>query len=168
MIIAPKRCSSVVLIVMFCGVQLGAISRRVPKILIHVMRLKMIVLKLLPHFQGQWVNSSPRGQNDHDFTNNYCRCIFVNEKFRIVIEMSLKFVPKGPIGFGDNTDLLWWNNVNNQFCQLTTRVSYQRGIRRPFKCTGNHSYWGLKNNRGTQSKNGLQNLWGNTVFFILC
>ena len=28
-----------------------------------------------------------------------------------------------PIGFGDNTDLLWWNNVNNQFCQLTTRVS---------------------------------------------
>ena len=27
------------------------------------------------------------------------------------------------IGFGDNTDLLWWHNVNNQFCQLTTRVS---------------------------------------------
>ena len=48
------------------------------------------------------------------------------------------------IGFGDNTDLLWWNNVNNQFCQLTTRVSYQRGIRRPFECTGNHTYWGLK------------------------
>ena len=72
------------------------------------------------------------------------------------------------IGFGDNTGLLWWNNVNNQFCQLTTRVSYQRGIRRPFKCTGNHTYWGLKNNWSTQSKNGLQNLWGNTVFFILC
>ena len=48
------------------------------------------------------------------------------------------------IGFGDNTDLIWWNNVNNQFCQLTTRVWYQRGIRRPFKCTGNHTYWGLK------------------------
>ena len=72
------------------------------------------------------------------------------------------------IGFGDNTDLLWSNNVNNQFCQLTTRISYQRGIRRPFKCTGNHTYRGLKNNRGMQSKNGLQNLWGNTVFFILC
>ena len=53
-----------------------------------------------------------------------------------------------PIGFGDNTDLLWWNNVNNQFCQLTTRVSYQRGIRRPFECTRNHTYWGLKNNWG--------------------
>ena len=72
------------------------------------------------------------------------------------------------IGFGDNTDLLWWINVNNQFCQLTTRVSYQRGIRWPFKCIGNHTYWGLKNNWGMQSKNGLQNLWANTVFFILC
>ena len=61
-----------------------------------------------------------------------------------------------PIGFGDNTNLLWWNNVNNQFCQLTTGVLYQRGIRRPFKCTGNHTYWGLTNNWDMQSKNGLQ------------
>ena len=76
--------------------------------------------------------------------------------------------PSTTIGFGDNADLLWWNNVNNQFCQLTTKVSYQRGIRRPFKCTGNHTYWGLKNNWGMQSKNGLQNLWGNIMFFILC
>ena len=72
------------------------------------------------------------------------------------------------IRFGDNTDLLWWNNVNNQFCQLTTRLSYKKGIRRPFKCTGNHTYWCLKNNWDMQSKNGLQNLWGNIVFFILC
>ena len=76
--------------------------------------------------------------------------------------------PHSWIGFGDNTCLLWWNKVNNQFCQLTTRVSYQRGIRWPFKCTGNHTYWGLKNNWSMQSKNGLQNLWGNTVFFIPC
>ena len=33
------------------------------------------------------------------------------------------FLGEPPIGFGDNTDLLWWNNVNNQFCQLTSRVS---------------------------------------------
>ena len=51
---------------------------------------------------------------------------------------------------------------------LTTRVWYQRGIRGPNKCTGNNTYWGLKNNWGMQSKNGLQNLWRNTVFFILC
>ena len=35
------------------------------------------------------------------------------------------------IGFGDNADLLWWNNVNNYFCQLTTRVWYQRGSEDP-------------------------------------
>ena len=48
------------------------------------------------------------------------------------------------IGFGYYTDLFWWNNINNQFCQLTTRVWYQRGMRGPYKCTGNHTYWGLK------------------------
>ena len=37
----------------------------------------------------------------------------------------------GGIGFGDNTNLLWWNNVNNHVCQLTTRVSYQRGSEDP-------------------------------------
>ena len=68
--------------------------------------------------------------------------------------LNSNFSSQGPIGFSDNTDLFWWNNVNNQFCQLTTRVSYKKGIRRPFKCTGNHTYWVIKNNCGTQSKNG--------------
>ena len=31
------------------------------------------------------------------FADNIFRCIFVNEKFCILIEISLKFVPKGPI-----------------------------------------------------------------------
>ena len=48
------------------------------------------------------------------------------------------------IGFGDYTNLLWWNNINTQFCQLTARVWYQMGIRGPFKCTGNHTYWCIK------------------------
>ena len=42
------------------------------------------------------------------------------------------------------------------------------GIEGPYKYTENHTYWGLKNNWGMQSKNGLQKLWGNIVFFILC
>ena len=84
------------------------------------------------------------------------RCSSFKEIFarnsRIVMFLRYKDPLSLWIGFGDNTDLLWWNNVNNQFCQLTTRVSYQRGIRRPFKCTGNHTYWGLKNKWGVQSK----------------
>ena len=133
------------------------------------------------HLQTQlWQNSDPVFTRDRhlahlslDKITAFSQTIFSSalswmKSFVFFIEISLTFVSKGPIGFGDNTDLLWWNNVNNQFCQLTTRVSYQRGIRQPFKCTGNHTYRGLKNNRGMQSKNGLQNLWGNTVFLILC
>ena len=44
----------------------------------------------------QQVNSSPPGQNGHHFADNIFRCIFVNEKSCIFIEISFKFVPKGP------------------------------------------------------------------------
>ena len=36
-----------------------------------------------------------------------------------------------------------------------------------YKWTRNHTYWGLKNNWGMQSKNGLQNLWGNKKIISL-
>ena len=45
----------------------------------------------------QWINSSPPGQNGHHFTDNIFRCIFGNEKFCILIKVSLKFAPKGSI-----------------------------------------------------------------------
>ena len=35
------------------------------------------------------------------------------------------------------------------------------GITGLYKNIGNHTYLGLRNNRGMQSKNGLQNVWGN-------
>ena len=46
-----------------------------------------------------WVNSSfPRQNGSHlHLADNIFRCIFVNEKFCILIKISLKFVPKGPI-----------------------------------------------------------------------
>ena len=37
------------------------------------------------------------------FTDNIFKCIFINEKFCIFIQISLKFVPKGPI---DNMSVL--------------------------------------------------------------
>ena len=40
--------------------------------------------------------SSP-GQNGRRFADDIFRCIFVNEKFCILMKISLKFVPKGPI-----------------------------------------------------------------------
>ena len=43
------------------------------------------------------VNSSPPGQNVRHFADDIFRCIFMNEKFCILIKISLKFVPTGPI-----------------------------------------------------------------------
>ena len=43
------------------------------------------------------LNSSPPGQNVRRFTDDIFRCIFVNENICILIKISLKFVPKGPI-----------------------------------------------------------------------
>ena len=44
------------------------------------------------------INLSPSGQNGGYFADNIFICIFVNETFCILIKLSLKFVPKGPIG----------------------------------------------------------------------
>ena len=43
------------------------------------------------------VNTSPPEQNDRHFADDIFRCIFVNEKFCILIKISLKFIPEGPI-----------------------------------------------------------------------
>ena len=41
------------------------------------------------------VDSSPPGQNGCHFADNIFKCMFMNEKFYILIRISLKFVPKG-------------------------------------------------------------------------
>ena len=43
------------------------------------------------------LKSSPPGQNGPHFADDILRYILVNEKFCILIKISLKFVPKGPI-----------------------------------------------------------------------
>ena len=43
------------------------------------------------------LNSSPPGQNGRHLADQIFRCIFVNEKFCILIEISMKFVSNGPI-----------------------------------------------------------------------
>ena len=44
-----------------------------------------------------WLTLSPPSQNGHHFAEDVSKCIFVNEKFCLLIKISLKFVPKGPI-----------------------------------------------------------------------
>ena len=43
------------------------------------------------------LNLSLPGRNGHHFADDIFRCILVNEKFYILINISLNFVPKGPI-----------------------------------------------------------------------
>ena len=43
------------------------------------------------------IDSSPPGQNGCHFTDNVYICIFMNETFCILIEISLNCVPKGPM-----------------------------------------------------------------------
>ena len=50
-------------------------------------------------YRPQYVNSSPPGQNGRHFADDILRCIFLNETFYILINISLKFVPKGPIDY---------------------------------------------------------------------
>ena len=40
---------------------------------------------------------SPWTINGHHFANDIFKCIFVNEKFCVLVKISLTFVPKGPI-----------------------------------------------------------------------
>ena len=48
---------------------------------------------------GWPINSSPPGQNGRHFADDIFGCIFLNEKFYILMlfVISLKFVPEGPI-----------------------------------------------------------------------
>ena len=55
-----------------------------------------------------WVNSSPPSQNGYHFANDIFRCIFVNEKFCILIKISLKFVSGCPIRSSDNDSTGLW------------------------------------------------------------
>ena len=57
---------------------------------------KVVFIKHEQGFQ-LLVNSSPPQQNGHQFAHDIFGCIFMNEKFCILIEISLKFVPKCPI-----------------------------------------------------------------------
>ena len=44
-----------------------------------------------------WLNSSPTGQSGRHFIDDIFRCIFANENFCILIKISLKVIPEGPI-----------------------------------------------------------------------
>ena len=59
-------------------------------------RLFTIVTEI-PYASWSFFNLSPPRQNGQNFADDIFRCIIVNERFCISNEISLKFVPRGPI-----------------------------------------------------------------------
>ena len=57
----------------------------------------MDIHKLVCYFRLLAINLFPYEQNGRHFADDILRCIFVNEQFFILIEISPKTVPKGPI-----------------------------------------------------------------------
>ena len=61
------------------------------------------------------VNSSPLDKNGRFIADDIFRCIFVNEKFFILIKITLKFVPKGPV---DNNpavvQIMAWRRIGDK------------------------------------------------------
>ena len=62
-----------------------------------------------------YVNSSPSGQNGCNFANDIFRCIFLNEKFCVLIKVSRKFILNGPI---DNNptlvQIMAWRQIGDK------------------------------------------------------
>ena len=70
-----------------------------------------------------------------------------------------------------STNRIWWLQIySGGIMQKISSANWplEFGITGSYKYVRNHTYWGLKNNQGMQSKNDLQNLWGNIVFLIDC
>ena len=88
--------------------------------------------KLLNSWQPSMFNSSPPGQNGRHFADVF-RCIFMNEKFCILIKISLKFVSMGPI---DNNPalikIMAWRWIGDKLLseQMPTRFTdaYMRDL----------------------------------------
>ena len=75
------------------------------------------------------INSSPPRQNGRHFADNIFKCIFVNEKFCISIQISMKFAPMGPI---DNqvqvqveVHVLYWH-IYIVKIQMRIDIAYKR------------------------------------------
>ena len=67
-----------------------------------------MMVSLLTHIcvtRPQWVSTLRRRQHRHHFPDDILKCIFLNENVCIAIEISLKFVPPGPV---NNIPVLVW------------------------------------------------------------
>ena len=81
----------------------------------------------IPQTRQAWslsIGLSVPGQNGRHFADDIFKCIFMNEYFSILIRISLKFVPKGPI---DNMSVMaWCRTGDNAFTRINADPAYRR------------------------------------------
>ena len=88
------------------AIMLNIVSNNIYPGKLFVMSFRWVIYNIFPsitdtysmyHYTCHLVNSSPRGQNGLHFADDSFKRIFMNEKCLISIQISLKFVPEGPI-----------------------------------------------------------------------
>ena len=81
---------------------------------------------ITPFGQQKWFNSSSPRQNGRPFADDIFRCIFVNEKFCIWIKISLKLIPKGPIGNNPAlVQIMAWRRIGDKPFSYTLGREYR-------------------------------------------
>ena len=66
------------------------------KSIIELFRIEQAVHHINEH-ENSSLTHFPMDKNCHHFADGIFQCIPVNEKFHILIKISLKYVPEGPI-----------------------------------------------------------------------
>ena len=70
---------------------------------------------ICPQWRGTYINSSPPVQNSRHFADVIFKCIFIHEKFCILIWIPLKFVLKGSVDYKSAlVQVMAWNQTDNK------------------------------------------------------
>ena len=77
--------------------------------------LQLIHVSKTGCMEGIDINSYSPGQNGQHFADDILKCIVVNEKFYILIRISLKFVPKAVIDDGQAlVQVMAWRRIGDK------------------------------------------------------
>ena len=81
--------------------------------------------------QCQWIclNSLRATQNGIHFPDDTFKCIFLKENLWILIEIPLKFIPKGPINNTRGVQGMWWRFVVWRYLSVCTGNNYSSACR---------------------------------------
>ena len=73
----------------------------------------------------QIINSTSPEQNSRHFADDIFKCIFLNVKVRILIRISVKFVPKGPVDIESTLiQVMAWRQIGDKSLHETILTQF--------------------------------------------